>query len=195
MQIIFLPTDTADDLMNYSIDEIQSSELESIKADLSEIDSSYSLKELNLGVGADWVTILAVINGVVSVFMLGDKIEKGIEGWIKIAKRIKSVCSQSGQAFVDKDAASLLALEFLAKEMEISSLRKINEHTIILHNVSGTFSDRSPDDFISQPWAVYIMTFIVNDSIFRVLAIRFDGSVKEVYSFKHSPFGFTIPKK
>ena len=183
MQIIFVPKNTADDLMNYNIDELQSDELESIKVDLSKIDASYTLEELNLGTGADWITILAVINGIVSVLMLGDKIEKGIEGWINIAKRIKSVCSKSGPVFVDKDAANLLSLEFLSKEKEVRSLSKFEEHTIVLNSVSGAFSDRSSEDFTSQPWAIYMITFIVNDDTFKVLAVRFDGHVKEVYSF------------
>ena len=83
MEIVFIPKNTSDDLMNYSIEEINSSFLKGIKADLENIDSNYKLKEVNLGTGADWVLIMAILNGITTVFLLGEKIDKGLDGWKK----------------------------------------------------------------------------------------------------------------
>lgn len=68
MEIIFIPKGKADDLMNFKLEDIESKDLELIKKDLSELDNEYSLKEVNLGEGADWVLILAVLNGLTTVF-------------------------------------------------------------------------------------------------------------------------------
>lgn len=83
--------------MNISLDQIESDELEDIKKDLSELDANYQIQAKNFGEGADWIMLLAILNGLTTVFLLGDKINTGIDGWIKIGKRIKSIFSKSAQ--------------------------------------------------------------------------------------------------
>ena len=183
MEIIFIPKNTADDLMNYSIEEIQSSHLDEIKKDLESINSSYSLKEINLGTGADWALILAIISGISGVFMLGDKIETGIAGWIKVGKRIKSLFGKTDKIYLDLDAAKILALEYISQTIEIKSMTVIDTNVIELLDLSTMLRDRKPTDFIAKPYAVYMLTFRINENIQILLSVRSDGEIKEIYKF------------
>jgi hypothetical protein len=179
MEIIFIPKDTADDLMNLSIDEIESDELDEIKSELNELDKSYSLKEINIGEGADWVLILAVINSVTTVFLLGDKIEKGIEGWIKVGKRLKKIFSKSDKVYFDIKAAEILALEHLSNKYEIKTIRLVAESEFSFKDLSQMLLDRKKNQFVSKPFSIYFIAFEINDNLMVSLSVRSDGLISE----------------
>ncbi len=188
MEILFIPKGKADELMNLSIDEFDSKELNEIKSELREIDKDFSLKGVNLGVGADWVLILAVMNGITSVLILGDKIDKGIEGWIKIGKRIKNIFSKSDKVYVDKDAAKFLAISYLANKYKIRSIELLKESEISIKDLSTLLRDRNSADFIAKPYKVYLMTFEVNEHIIIILGVRSDGQANLHYEFDKNEF-------
>ncbi|MCC8360610.1 hypothetical protein [Salinimicrobium sediminilitoris] len=183
MEIIFIPKHTSDDLMNFPIEEIESSFLEEIKKDLEFLDADFELKEVNLGTGADWALILAVLNGVTTVFLLGDKIEKGIEGWLKIGKRLKSLFQKTDAIYIDLEAAKLIALQYLAERYDLKSFSIVKESTEEVLNLSGMLGDRKPWDFIAKPFSIYFLTFRINDNVKTMLAVRSDGKIKELYSY------------
>jgi hypothetical protein len=183
MEIIFIPKDTADDLMNLSIDEIESDELDEIKNELNEIDASYSLKEVNLGEGSDWVFILAVINSITTVLLFGDKIDKGIEGWIKLGKRLKKIFSKSDKVYFDIKAAEILALEHLSNKYEIKTIRLVAESEISFKDLSKLLLDREKNQFVSKPFSIYFITFEINDRLMVSLSVRSDGLISEIHIF------------
>lgn len=183
MEIIFIPKNTSDDLMNYPVDEINSTFLKGIKSDLENIDSNYELKEVNLGTGADWVLIMAILNGITTIFLLGEKIDKGIEGWIKIGKRIKSLFLKTDTIYLDKDAAKLIALQYLAEKYDLLSFSLEKESAEEIINLSTILRDRKPEDFISKPYSIYFLTFKINDHINTMLSVRSDGEIKELYCY------------
>jgi len=186
MEIIFIPKNSSEDLMNYTIDEINSEFLKDIKADLKNIDSSFKLKEVNLGTGADWVLIMAILNGITTIFLLGEKIDKGIDGWVKIGKRIKSLFSKTDTIYLDKAAAQLLALQYLAEKHVLKSISLEKELTEEIINLSTMLRDRKPEDFISKPYSIYYLTFYINDHINTMLSVRSDGEIKELYSYDNN---------
>jgi hypothetical protein len=186
MEIIFIPKNSSEDLMNYTIDEINSEFLKDIKADLKNIDSSFKLKEVNLGTGADWVLIMAILNGITTIFLLGEKIDKGIDGWVKIGKRIKSLFSKTDTIYLDKAAAQLLALQYLAEKHVLKSISLEKELTEEIINLSTMLRDRKPEDFISKPYSIYFLTFYINDHINTMLSVRSDGEIKELYSYDNN---------
>lgn len=120
--------------------------------------------------------------------LIGDKIETGIEGWIKIGKRIKSIFTKSDKVYVDKDAATFLALLYLSDKHQIKSIKKVIESTIVLKDLSIIFRYRKKDDFIAQPFSVYLMTFEINDHILVALGVRSDGKISEHYNFDKDGF-------
>jgi hypothetical protein len=183
MQIIFIPKGKSEDLMNYQLDQIESDDLEEIKKELAELDSDYEIQVKNFGEGADWIMLLAILNGLTTVFLLGDKINTGIDGWIKIGKRIKNIFSKSDRLYVDLDAAKLLGIEYLSGKMEINSIKVVVQSDIAIKDLSGMLPDRQPDDFIAKPYSIYLITFEINDHLLITLGIRSDGEIQEHYHF------------
>lgn len=188
MQIIFIPKGKSEDLMNYSLDQIESDELEEIKKDLLYLDSNYGIQVKNFGEGADWIMLLASLNGLTTVFLLGDKINTGIDGWIKIGKRIKNIFPKTDRAYVDLDVAKLLALVHLSKDIRIESARVVMQSNIAIKDLSGTLPDRNPNEFIAKPYSLYLITFEINDHLLTTLGIRSDGKVEEHYRFDKNEF-------
>jgi len=183
MEIIFIPAGLSERLMNEPFSEISSNELDEIKEELNLIDNSLKLQETNLGTDADWIAILAILNGITSVLLIGDKIVKGIDGWISLANRIKKIFSKSDTVYIDKDVATIIAIEFLSKSDKISSLKKISEEIISLKDLSYAFTDRTEKDFIAKPYNVYLQTYEINEETIKILGIRSDGEISELYSF------------
>ena len=183
MEIIFIPNGLAETLLINGLEGTDSIELEDVKNEIHQIDSSVKFKEVNLGTNADWIAVLAIINGITSVLLVGDKIVKGIDGWINLAKRIKGIFSRSEKVYIDKDTATILAIEHLSRVYKIESIEKLNENIIALKDLSQMLSDRTEKDFIAKPFNVYFMTFKINDDIIISLGIRSDGEIKELYSF------------
>ncbi|MEQ8904334.1 hypothetical protein [Ekhidna sp.] len=191
MNLLFIPKDKAEDLMNFEIDEIESTELEDIQKELRELDKSFQLKPANLGTGADWILIMAILNGLTTVFLLGDKINKGIEGWISIGSRIKNIFKKSDRVYVDKDLANIIGIEFLSQKFELKSIKVVREHSIHALDLSGTFKDRKTGDFLAHPYTVFITTFEINDRWTITLGIKSNGEIDELYSFdNYSPIPF-----
>lgn len=183
MEILFIPRNTADELMNIPLNEIESKFLEDIKIEFINIDPNYSLREVNLGTGADWALILAIINGATTIFLLGDKIDKGIEGWINVGKRIKSLFQKTDIIYLDLHAAKLLALQYIAEKHKINSISLVKESEEVVLNLSSMLRDRKPNDFISKPYNIYFLTFRINENMELMLSVRSDGEIKELYSY------------
>ncbi len=85
---LLLQIEKYDDKING--DGLSSVDIEQIKKEL-EFEGEKEISEKNIGPGADVFVILASILTIANVFLIGDKIDKGIDGWIKIAKRIKKL--------------------------------------------------------------------------------------------------------
>lgn len=190
MEIIILPKGISEDLMNDHLENIKSDQWEAIKKELVLIDQNYDFKEVNLGKGTDWIAILVVINTISNVFMLGDKIDKGLDGWIRIGKRIKSLFSKSETVYLDIHSAKLYALQHIAENYSLKSITIENEISIELDNLSGMLADRKETDFIAKPWAIYIITLIINDKNKVILSVRSDGQINELLN---SDLSFPTP--
>ena len=188
MQIAFIPLGLSDDLMNIPLSEIDSELLEDIKQDLTVLDSGFRLFEKNYGEGADWVMLLAILNGITTVFLLGEKIDKGIKGWVEIGKRIKSIISKCDRFYIDIDAARIFGLQHLSKEEKIKSIRIIMESELAIKDLSGMIKDRNPIDFIAKPFSVYFITYEINYNLIISLGIRSDGMIEEHYRFDRRNF-------
>lgn len=188
MQIIFIPKGKSEDLMNYSLDQIESDELEEIKKELSILDFDYEIQEKNFGTGDDWIMLLAILNGLTTVFLLGDKINTGIDGWIKTGKRIKNIFSKSDRAYIDLDGAKILGIEYLSKRTSIESVKVIMQSDIAIKDLSGMLLDRDSNDFIAKPYSLYLITFEINDHLLITIGVRSDGKIEEHYRFDRNEF-------
>ena len=60
MEIIFIPKELDEQLMNELLSEIVSNEFDEIMDEINLIDKSSSFNEVNLGTNADWIAALAI---------------------------------------------------------------------------------------------------------------------------------------
>lgn len=157
-----------------------------------DFDGEIEISDVNIGPGADLFVIFASILTVANIFMLGDKIDKGIDGWIRIGKRIKNLFSKNELVAVDKDGASLLAIEHIASFERIEQLEKVNETEINLVELQNSFTDgRKPSDLISKPYNYYIQTYLVNNEKNYVIGIKSNGETNIIKCFGFNPYGIS----
>jgi len=180
MKIIVLPNGISEQLMNDKLENINSESLDDIKSDLKTIDKDFQIEEINIGKGSDWIAVLVIINTIAGVFLLGDRIDKGIDGWINIGRRIKSLFKNSDNVYLDLDAAKLYAIQYLADKSTLTSIKILDESSIELENLSGMLPDRDESDFTAKPWNIYILKIILNDRIIIILSVRSDGKINEL---------------
>lgn len=184
MEILVIPRGLSEELLSQRLEKIKSRDLDSIKRELESIDKKYKSKTINLGTGADWLLIWFVLAQIKNVLMAGDKIDSAIKGWVKVAKRIKKVFKKSDKIYLDNDAATILAIDYIVKKTrKIKSIEKISEQTIHLKDLSGAFRGRKRKDFIARPYCIYIHSYQINEDRILVLGIKSNGHIAEIYSF------------
>lgn len=160
--------------------------------ELLKLGAIEKVKEVNIGPGADLFVILASISLVVNVFLVGDKIESGIEGWIKLGKRIKNLWKTKKLVSVDKEGASLLAIQYLANLEKLTSFKKVEEHEINIVRLDGLFPNREPNELISKPHGYFVQSYIVNEDKFYIIGIKSSGEVETIKCFEYgNPYGLT----
>lgn len=180
---LLLQIDKYDDQING--DGLSVDDKEQIKKEL-EFEGEKEISEKNIGPGADVFVILASILMIANVFLLGDKIDKGIEGWIRIAKRIKNLIKRKELVAIDNDGAALLALEFINNIEEVNSIQKTSEQQVDLVDFSSSQlfgDDRKSGDLISKPYNYYIFSFLINDAKLYVIGVKTHGEVNLIKCF------------
>ena len=134
----------------------------------------------------DASVIQASILGITNVFLLGNKIDKGIADWIGVAKRIKYLVKTNELVAIDSDGAALLALEFIFNFEELRSIQKTSEQEIALVDVSaphGIGDDRKAEDLIVKPYNYYIFSFLINNEKHFITGVKPHGEVNLIKCF------------
>lgn len=148
--------------------------------ELKEIDSSVEISTVNFGRGADWILLLATLSSITSIISLGDKLEKGIDGWIKIGKRISKIFHNSDKVYIDEDLAKIMAISHISKNYDIKSIKLIDNHTTFLVDFSKWFKRENKQDLTSKPFNIYNFTFELNNERTISLSIKSNGEIIEI---------------
>jgi len=193
MEIIFLPKDiSSEDMMNEDMDKIisESKGLLSFKKDFNFIDNSFEVKTVNIGTNADYILLWSIFTGLGALFFLGDKIEKNIEAWSKIGKRIKKVIRKSTVTYIDKDFAIFLCVDYLYNKYKTSNIELKHDARFSLEDLSNMIHDRDNKDFIASPHSIYYFSFEINNSEVEIISVRSDGKIKclEKYNYWENTF-------
>jgi hypothetical protein len=189
MDVLFV-NDQFDDLI-HSDGELAEQNRKEIE-ELLDLGPIENVKEVNIGPGADLFVILASINTIVNVFLVGDRIVKGIDGWVEVGKKIKRLWKTDNLISVDKDGASLLAIQYLASIEKIISIQKVDEQEINIVRLDGLFNDRKPNELISKPHGYFVQSYVVNDEKFYIIGIKTSGEVNIIKCFEYgNPYGLT----
>ncbi len=188
MDFLINYTKETEDIDDYLLTE---DELDEIKKNF-EIEGEKSAELRNIGPGADVMVVLMTILTIGNVFALGDKINTGIEGWLKLGKRIKKLIKKDVIVAVDKDGADLLAINLIATLENIQSLEKIGSHEVPLIQLEDKIVDgRKPEDLVSRPYTYYVQTFKVNDEKTYIIGIKSTGIAEVIKCFDYNPYGIT----
>ncbi|MDR2231347.1 MAG: hypothetical protein LBE39_17895 [Flavobacteriaceae bacterium] len=180
MKLIILPKGLSEDLLNYDLSQIESKEFDDVIDELKQIDNEVNISTINLGKGADWVLILIILGSIGGVISYGDKLEKGIEGWIKIGKRLTNLFKKSDRVYVDEDGAKILAITYISEKYNIKNITLLDNHTTFLADFSSWFNQRNPEDFTSKPFNIYNFTFDINNERTISLCIKSNGEIIEL---------------
>ena len=176
MQLLIHPKPFFDKTINGDLNE---HDYQEIKKYL-DIDQDIKLKDVNIGIGADLMTISLIIAG---IFFMGDKIEKNIEAWSKIAKRIKKLIKNGEVVAIDSDTADILCVDYLNENYSINDIYIKDDHRISYISLDGMLPDREAGEFISEPHNYFIKTFVADNKIF-ILGVSSDGKIELIKCFE-----------
>jgi len=161
--------------------EGQAEEFEAVLADLSESFSDYevSVIEGNLGHGADWPTIIAVIGGIA---FMGKPIKENLEAWRDLIFRFMRWLTGNrevrGPYRCNERAAVLIALSEFSRG-DVNRLNCVENITI------STLRGRTPVvnaqcDLEDAPEQVYVIT-IHAASASEVIVVKSTGQITHRY--------------
>lgn len=153
---------------------------------IADVDPNVRTVETNVGHGADFPSVLveflvgldwsAILGPVTAgiLFFQGKRINENLDGWIDIAKKIKSLIKRLTPTRLDEKAAVLLVLDRLAEAGEDLGDLEISTNVIVL--LPGPTGEGTLD---KRPDAVYSISVEARLKAW-LFVIKSDG--KELYS-------------
>lgn len=160
--------------------------LNELTAELSSIDPSVRAFHAQLGRAADWPVVLVELfrdldwsilltaAGAGGFFMSGDKVNKSIDGWISVARKLRSVITRLKPVRIDERAAVLQVLTDIDDELA----RNLTSLTVRVEEFTPT--PWNEHELSKRPDALYIVT-TRTESTLHVYGITSSGKVE----FKH----------
>lgn len=160
---------------------------------LSEL-GNYEVTEADIGPGADWPMFAITLTAIGSVFLLGEKLDKNLDAWVAIGRKVKKAISrlkkEHGAIRIDEVGARLLLLERLAhNEAKIESLEVLVFDTVPIHE----FLQRPKNELGSRYDALYVLVVRTNDDRLYVAAVRSSGEIDFVHSYSAHFMSFGAP--
>ncbi len=158
-----------------------------LATELSEVDQNVKTATADIGHGADWPVVLVqifnnidwgsflAVAGPSGLFLLGDQINRNLDGWIEIGKKFKRLVEKFHPTRIDENAATLMALndvvENAGKPIEFSASLQIVEFTPL---------PRGKGKLDKRPDALYLITVRIPNKVF-VYGVKSNGKMV----FKH----------
>lgn len=151
------------------------------------------LSRVNIGPGADFLTILVVINTIADTYLVASKLLEGSEAWKKLLEKIKGFISKKQLISIDEEGAKFLAVDYLVSHYSCDSIELVDSHVINITDISGMV--RNTSELAKKPHNYYVQTYLVNGEDTVVLGIRSDGEVKLIKAFGLSNYGLDEKNK
>ena len=158
--------------------------IQDLRNELDSLSSDIKIEDTDIGRGADWPAVLAVIG----LFFLGKMINENLDAWIAIGKKFSFLLGTLAEKFgayrIDQEGASLVAIARMVdrESGKIYSIEKISE-TII--PVSPLFHG-SQEKLNCSPDALYLQIYKVNEDVFYIFGIKSKGSIEVEYRIDSS---------
>jgi len=179
VKLSFIPINYEESLTCDGISAVPKNVLEDLVTDFKMEDPNLIIKEANYGGGADWIWILVIFSAVVAVIERGEKISKGIDGWINIGKKLKKLKKKTKFIKLDRDALLAIAiLKVQSLENNIESLHLISDTEIDIKNNSGLFIDKPATDFTSKEDSFTMFVLKVNERNCYIIGCTIEGEIE-----------------
>lgn len=151
------------------------------------IDGVTQVLRVNIGPGADLLVILVVINTVVDSFLVASKLLEGIDGWKKTISWFKQLMKSEELVSVDEAGATVLALDYLARNYDYDTISKEDTHMIPFSDLLGMIP-ANQTGVARHPHAYYVQTYLLDSDLYCVLGIKSTGEVNLIKSFRLNPY-------
>lgn len=152
-----------------------------------QMDGIEKVARVNIGPGADLLTILVAINITLDTYLVASKILEGSEAWKKLIVKIKDFISKKQLLSIDEDGAKILAINYIVEHYSYDDIELIDSHVINIAEVSC--KPDASSDLAKKPHNYYIQTYCINGENRLILGIRSDGEVKLIKGFGLSNYG------
>lgn len=190
---ILLNLDVCEGLRSYETYVVSESDKERIKKKI-ELDSIKDIDIVDIGPGISVMAVIVLIAiGGLRLIKLGDEINSGLDGWIKLGKKVKKLFTRNKIVAVDIDVATAIAIEYISKHKKIVTLEKIQETVVNLADFTGLLPENK--GLSQKPYNYYIQVYRINGDDIYVIGIRSDGEVKTIKHFSLNSYGITEADK
>lgn len=151
----------------------------------SKLDYITKVDFVNIGLGADMIVILLILNLSFQLLNIGKEINEGIDGWIGLGQKIRRLFKRKRIVSIDEEAAAALAINLVAQKEKIYKLVKIQENTINFLDISGMLPKNK--GLSKKPYNYYVQTYLINDEITYVIGIKSTGEAKILMHYEYFP--------
>lgn len=179
MEIRFIPEDYRDELNNGDIESIPKDYLNSFVSDFNESNTPSKFEIIDYNVGPDYNWVYAVIATAISTIALGEQINKGLDGWIEVGKKLKRLIGKADNIALDNDALTVICVN---KSIELipntESIKKVIEYETDTPAAYSYGGKCEFSDFIEKAEVYYVQGYEINNSHFILLGITQNGEVE-----------------
>lgn len=184
---LLLNIDELSDITNNSWNQsFQANEEEKIK-NVIQLDGVERLERVNIGPGADVLTILVIINTIVNTFHLPKRIKDGYDSWKGIILKIKDFISKKQLVSIDEEGVELLTIDYIVTHFDCNTADLVDSHIINITDLSGMINSSS--ELAKKPHNYYIQTYRLDGEDTIILGICSNGEVILIKHFGLSNYG------
>jgi hypothetical protein len=113
----------------------------------------------------------ALFVGLAAVFLAGKDVNEAIDGWIKLAKRVRELFdrlrTKRGALYASESVALALAVDYLREHASVSDPRIVGH--VVLPIRGGFLSVEAEEAFVTNPERFYV--FVLDDGGDRAFAV------------------------
>lgn len=172
--------------------------LTELEVKLKEFDENVILKESDIGHGADYPTVTAILD-IINImkehpfistadvlFFNGERINKNIDGWLGILKKINLLIEKIKPYRIDEHAALVVALNKIIIEKHGEDLSELSAELKIIDFGNN---EEINEGFEKRPEALYLITIKAQERIY-IVGIKSNGKIEFTHDYETEWFNF-----
>lgn len=176
MELRFRTNEHLDALNNGDLGSFPPGYLEDLLDGIFDESESPSFEAIDYAAGADYVWIYASLVAIVNVIALGDQINSGFEGWVKLGKKLHKLIKKLSSIAFDNDAITVLCIfKILNQGDDVREIQKVIEYETEIPSAYGYGGEHKSGVFIEKAQIYYVHGYEVNSSKLFLFGVRENG--------------------